>query len=54
MSEKTYVINDRVVVKEEYLKMSKNERRKAIQKIIDEDTAKRNHLPQTNAKIINI
>ena len=54
MSEKTYVINDRVVVKEEYLKMSKEERRKAIQEIIDEDNAKRSNLPQTNAKIVNI
>lgn len=41
MGEKTYVIDDKVVVKEKYLKMSKEERKKAIHDIISEDAAKR-------------
>lgn len=41
VGEKTYVIDDRVMVKEKYLKMSKEERREAIRKIISEDTAKK-------------
>ena len=41
MREKTYVIDDRVMVKEKYLKMSKEERREAIRKIISEDTTKK-------------
>lgn len=41
MAEKTYVIDDRVVVKEKYLQMSKEERKKAIQEIINEDATKR-------------
>lgn len=47
MAEKTYVIDDRIVVKEKYLRMSSEERQKAIEEIIREDTAKRRkmHLP---------
>lgn len=41
MGEKTYVIDDRVVVKEKYLNMSKEERQQAIRKIISEDTGKK-------------
>lgn len=50
MTEKTYVINDKFVVKEKYLKMSKEEREKAIQDIISEDAAKRSKLRRTIAK----
>ena len=41
MGEKTYVIDDKVVIKEKYLRMSKEERKKAIRDIINEDAAKR-------------
>lgn len=41
MGEKTYVIDDKVVIKEKYLRMSKEERRKAIRDIISEDDARR-------------
>lgn len=44
MEEKIYVINDNVEVKEKYLKMSAEERNREIQKIIEEDAAKRNKL----------
>lgn len=50
MAEKTYVIDDRIKVKEKYLKMSKEERKKAIEEIIREDAAKRKKLQQTMAK----
>lgn len=50
MDEKTYVINDKFVVKEEYLKMSKEELNRAIQKILDEDAAKRNKSRQAMVK----
>lgn len=50
MSEKTYVIDDRVVVKEKYLKMSKEERKKAIEEIIREDTMKRKKVQQAIIK----
>lgn len=50
MAEKTYVIDDKVVVKEKYLKMSKEERRKAIQEIMNEDAAKRSKLRRAMAK----
>lgn len=50
MAEKTYVIDDKVVVKEKYLKMSKEERKKAIQEIINEDAVKRSKLQRAMAK----
>ena len=50
MAEKTYVIDDKVVVKEKYLKMSKEERKKAIQEILNEDAAKRSKLQRIMAK----
>lgn len=50
MAEKIYVIDDKVVVKEKYLKMPKEERRKAIQEIINEDAVKRSKLQQAMVK----
>lgn len=50
MAEKTYVIDDKVVVKEKYLKMSKEERKKAIQEILNEDAVKRSKLQRAMAK----
>lgn len=50
MVEKTYVIDDKVVVKEKYLKISKEERKKAIQEILNDDAVKRSKLQRTMAK----
>lgn len=51
MDDKIYVINDNVEVKEKYLKMSKEERNKAIQAIIEEDSVQRNKLNRIMDKL---
>ena len=50
MAEKIYVIDDKVEVKERYLKMTKEERQKEIQNIISEDRIKRNQRMQALKK----
>ena len=41
MGEKIYVIDDHVAVKEQYLNMTKEERRKEIARIVQEDKEKK-------------
>lgn len=50
MAEKIYVIDDKVEVKERYLKMTKEERQKEIQNIISEDRIKKNQRMQALKK----